>query len=190
MNSFAAEAKPHPVLPFWVEAPGPEQIPEGPAQQPLTQFPSLRHCPPMNWVSARPTFFSPAGSKDGPPLAGTVPKVGALSAGVVVVVVGSVAGAGAASEPNPHPVLPFWVEAPGPEQIPVGLAQHPLTQFPSLRHCPPMNWAFAMPMFLAPAGSKGGTAKTMAAKERIVAMVNDFMFAVEKEFLDELKIAK
>jgi len=45
----------------------------------------------------------PAGSKDGPPLAGTVPNVDSLAAAVVVVVVESVV----AFEPNPHPVLPF-----------------------------------------------------------------------------------
>ena len=64
-------------------------------------------------------------------------------------------------DPKPQPVLPFCVDAPGPEQIPVGFAQHPLPQSALLRHCPPMNCPPApLPTFFAPAGSNGGTAET------------------------------
>ena len=35
---------------------------------------------------------------------------------------------------KPQPVLPAWVEAPGPEQMPVGFAQQPLPQSALLRH--------------------------------------------------------
>lgn len=35
--------KPHPCLPFWNDAPGPEHIPHGRAQQPLAQSAVLRH---------------------------------------------------------------------------------------------------------------------------------------------------
>lgn len=102
----------------------------------------------------------PAGSNAGPPFAGDVrAPAGVPLAG------GAAAGEEAGLEveedppPKPHPVFPFWVEAPGPEQIPVGLAQHALPQSASLRHWPPMNWPpCPLPTFFAPAGSNGGTA--------------------------------
>ena len=59
--------------------------------------------------------------------------------------------------PNPHPVLPAWVCAPRPLQIPHGFAQHPLAQSAALRHWPPMNCVPApLPMFFVPEGSNGG----------------------------------
>jgi hypothetical protein len=78
---------------------------------------------------------------------------------------------------KPQPVFPCWVEAPGPEQIPVGLAQQWLAQSASDSHCPVMNCPpFLLPTFLAPAGSNGGTAATKEAREKMVAaMVMDFM---------------
>lgn len=41
--SFLLETNPHPVFPFCVCAPGPEQMPEGPAQHPDPQSAPLRH---------------------------------------------------------------------------------------------------------------------------------------------------
>jgi hypothetical protein len=69
-----------------------------------------------------PTFFAPAGSNAGPP-AEAVPATAATAT----------AGADGAAEdeppePKPQPVFPFCVDAPGPEHIPVGFAQHPLPQ--------------------------------------------------------------
>lgn len=135
------ETNPQPVLPFWVCAPGPEQIPDGPAQHELPQSAALKHCPPINCSPlALPTFFSPAGSKAGPPFAGVVeapvvdPEAGAAEAAGE-----AAAAAGAAPETKPHPVLPFCVCAPGPEQMPDGPAQHPLPQSAALKHWPPMN---------------------------------------------------
>jgi hypothetical protein len=109
---------------------------------------------------ALPTFFAPDGSNGGPPLA---LLVGAFAGG-------DATGAATAPvspelplppEPNPQPSFPFCVEAPRPEQIPVGFAQQVLAQSALLRHCPPINCVPApFPTFLAPAGSKGGTAET------------------------------
>jgi hypothetical protein len=139
-----------PVFPFCVEAPGPEQMPEGPAQHLLAQSASLMHWPPMNCINFwLPTFFWPAGSKGGPPLE----AVGGGGAGE------DDAGVDNELDPPPkwQPVFPFWVEAPGPEQMPEGPAQHLLAQSASLRHWPPMNCVpFLLPTFFCPAGSKGG----------------------------------
>jgi hypothetical protein len=94
------------------------------------------------------------------------------------------AGAADAGEvdppPKPQPVFPCWVAAPGPEQIPVGLAQQPLAQSASERHCPVMNCApWPLPTFLAPLGSKGGTAATKEARPTMVAaIVKDFIMVV------------
>jgi hypothetical protein len=64
-----------------VDAPGPEQIPDGPAQQPLAQSAVLKHWPPINCApTPLPTFFSPAGSNAGPPWAGVV-DAAAIGAG-------------------------------------------------------------------------------------------------------------
>jgi hypothetical protein len=169
----APETKPHPVLPFCVCAPGPEQMPDGPAQHPLPQSAALKHWPPMNCRPLPfPTFFTPEGSKAGPPFAGEVDApAGTLlaAAAEATATAGEDAADGAAPPPKPHPVFPACVEAPGPEQMPVGLAQHPLPQSASLRHWPPMNWApCALPTFLAPAGSNGGTAHTVRATLTIV----------------------
>jgi hypothetical protein len=73
-----------------------------------------------------PTFFWPAGSKGGPPLE----AVGGGGAGE------DDAGVDNELDPPPkwQPVFPFWVEAPGPEQMPEGPAQHLLAQSASLRH--------------------------------------------------------
>jgi hypothetical protein len=95
---------------------------------------------------------------------------GSSAAAVVATVTeeaaGEAAGSAAALLPKPQPVLPFCVEAPGPEQIPVGLAQQPLPQSALLRHWPPMNCPPApFPTFFAPAGSNGGTAATRKATE-------------------------
>ena len=67
-----------------------------------------------------PTFFAPAGSKAGPPAEAVLATAATLW----------LAGTADAEpdEPNPHPVFPFCVDAPGPEHIPVGFAQHPLPQ--------------------------------------------------------------
>lgn len=91
------------------------------------------------WPLPLPTFFTPAGSKAGPPFAGVVraPAGTSLLAAGAAAAAAAEAGAGAeaaAPPPKPHPVFPFWVEAPGPEQIPVGLAQQLLPQSASLRH--------------------------------------------------------
>ena len=127
-----------------------------------------------------PTFFCPAGSKGGPPLKA----------------VGGGGGAGeddAGADPPPkwQPVLPLWVDAPGPEQMPEGPAQHPLPQSASLRHCPPMNCCpCLLPTFFCPAGSKegpplgafgAGEEATKEAKANMVAaIVMDFIIEVEK----------
>jgi hypothetical protein len=76
-----------------------------------------------------PTFFAPAGSKGGPP-AEAVPATAAAATAMAD-------DAGAEDvpvEPKPQPVFPFCVEAPRPEQIPVGFAQHALAQSALLRH--------------------------------------------------------
>jgi len=140
-----------------------------------------------------PTFLTPEGSKAGPPLEAVAAPFAALfdpaasaggaaagdaSAGGASAGGAAAAGAGAAAPPpKPQPVFPAWVEAPGPEQIPVGLAQQPLAQSASERHCPVMNcWPLPLPTDLAPLGSKGGTAATKEAREMIVAaIVNDFI---------------
>jgi hypothetical protein len=107
-----------------------------------------------------PTFFSPAGSKAGPPFAGVVDAPVAVSAGAAAddAVAGEVAATTAAAlDGKPQPVLPFWVDAPGPEQIPDGPAQQPLAQSAVLRHWPPMNCApTPLPTFFSPAGSNAG----------------------------------
>lgn len=85
-------------------------------------------------------------------MAGVVEASVSLAAGGLTAVVVSVLGFG-----KPHPCLPAWSCAPTPEQMPVGLAQHPLAQSASVVHCPPINCSpFAFPTFFAPAGSKGG----------------------------------
>jgi hypothetical protein len=130
------------------------------------------NCPP----APLPTFFVPDGSKAGPPLellvrapaveagaAAADDATGAAAAEAAPVLNGA-AEIAVPADPKPQPVLPFCVLAPGPEQIPVGFAQHPLPQSASLRHCPPMNCLAApLPTLPAPAGSKGGTASTMTA---------------------------
>jgi hypothetical protein len=85
----------------------------------------------MNWPPlAFPTFFAPAGSKAGPPLEACARAAAAAG--------GAGAAAGDAVSPvaalKPQPVLPFWNDAPGPEQIPEGPAQQPLAQSALLRH--------------------------------------------------------
>ena len=147
------ETKPHPVLPACVCAPTPEQIPEGPAQHPEAQSAALKHWPPMNWPPwPLPTFFTPAGSKAGPPFAGVE------EAPLLLGATGAGAGAGEEEpETKPQPVLPACVWAPTPEQMPEGPAQQPDAQSAALRHWPPMNWPPApLPTFLAPAGSNLG----------------------------------
>jgi hypothetical protein len=102
-----------------------------------------------------PTFFAPAGSKAGPPAA----LVPATTAGAAETLELDDTAEEEPVEPKPQPVFPFCVEAPVPEQIPVGLAQHPLPQSAFERHWPPINCTPApFPTFFAPAGSKGGTA--------------------------------
>jgi hypothetical protein len=87
-----------------VDAPGPEQIPDGPAQQPLAQSAVLRHWPPMNCApTPLPTFFSPAGSKAGPPCAGVVDAAVSAAAAADEVE----ATTAATPDGNPQPVLPF-----------------------------------------------------------------------------------
>lgn len=57
--------KPQPVLPACSEAPRPEHIPMGFAQQVLAQSALERHCPPINCPPfPLPTFGTPAGSND------------------------------------------------------------------------------------------------------------------------------
>jgi len=121
-----------------------------------------------------PTFLAPAGSKAGPPFEAVAGAAAAAADSF---------GTGAAGEgeeeppPKPQPIFPCWVAAPGPEQIPVGLAQHLLAQSASERHCPVMNCLPSLlPTFLAPAGSKGGTAATKEARAKMVAaIVMDFI---------------
>lgn len=89
-----------------MEAPGPEQIPEGLAQQPEAQSAALRHCPPINCCPLPlPTFLAPEGSNGGPPWAGAANAT----------LAGEAAGAAAAAavndeltpaSPNPQPVFP------------------------------------------------------------------------------------
>jgi len=183
----APPPKPQPCFPFWKAAPGPEQMPEGKAQQPLPQSALERHWPVMNCVPLPlPTFLAPAGSKGGPPLAGVVDAGGACAGGACAggACAGGASGAGAgdAPPPNPQPSFPCWNEAPGPEQIPVGLAQQPLPQSASDRHWPVMNCApFPLPTFFAPAGSNGGIAATMVAIEKRMAIVKDFIVNISME---------
>lgn len=129
---------PQPVFPACVCAPGPEQIPDGPAQHPLAQSLASRHCPPINcWPFPFPTFFVPAGSNGGPP---TNAPGAAVVGAAVVGGASDVASAGAeAPVVKPQPCLPCWNAAPGPEQMPVGKAQQPLPQSASERHWPVMN---------------------------------------------------
>lgn len=138
------------------------------------------------WPAPLPTFLAPAGSKAGPPLAGLVeaalvPEAAAawaVLAGMMLTAAAALELAAPPVETNPQPVLPFCVEAPGPEQIPVGLAQQPLWQSALLKHWPPMNWVpTPLPTFLAPAGSNGGTAATRREKLKRVAIVTAFIFA-------------
>ena len=153
-------------------------MPEGPAQHPLAQSAVLRHWPPMNcFPLPLPTFLAPEGSKAGPPLEAVASTAAGAAAG------DSAGAAGAGEEdppPKPQPVFPCWVAAPGPEQIPVGLAQQPLAQSASERHCPVINCLpWLLPTFLAPLGSKGGTAATKEARAKIVAViVMDFIMVV------------
>jgi hypothetical protein len=117
------DTKPQPVLPAWVCAPSPLQIPEGPAQHVDAQSAPDKHCPPINcFPCPLPTFFAPAGSKAGPPAEAVLATETAAALWL--------AGAAADEpvEPKPQPVFPFCVDAPGPEHIPVGFAQHPLPQ--------------------------------------------------------------
>ena len=132
-----------------------------------------------------PTFLVPEGSNAGPPLEAVFAGAAALFAPPLSAAPLSAAGffaAGffAADDENPQPVFPCWVEAPGPEQIPVGLAQQPLAQSASERHCPVMNCSpLPLPTALAPLGSKGGTAATKEAREKMVAaIVMDFIMGV------------
>lgn len=69
-----------------------------------------------------PTFFAPAGSKAGPPAEAVLATETAATLGF------EAAADDEPVEPKPHPVFPFCVDAPGPEHIPVGFAQHPLPQ--------------------------------------------------------------
>jgi hypothetical protein len=131
-------------------------MPEGPAQHVLAQSAPLKHCPPMNCIPfPLPTFFAPAGSKAGPPAE-------AVPATATAATLGLDDNTGAAAdpvEPKPQPVFPFCVAASGPEQIPVGFAQHALAHSALLRHWPPINCSpTPFPTFFTPAGSKGGTA--------------------------------
>lgn len=82
-----------------------------------------------------PTFLAPDGSKAGPPFAGLVEAAESVAAATAAAAVVDSTGtterdvgetAAAALPPKPQPVLPFCVEAPRPEQIPVGFAQHVL----------------------------------------------------------------
>ena len=103
-------------------------------------------------------------SKGGPPLAGAVRAPAGVPASTAAGAACTTGGTAAAPEPKPQPAFPAWNCAPGPEQIPVGLAQHPLPQSALLRHCPPMNCPPALlPTFLSPDGSKGGAAYAMTA---------------------------
>ena len=69
-----------------------------------------------------PTFFAPAGSKAGPPAEAVPATAAAATLGL------DDAADDDPVEPKPQPVFPFCVDAPGPEHIPVGFAQHPLPQ--------------------------------------------------------------
>src|SRR5438874_2943604 len=149
--TVAQAPKPQPCFPAWNCAPGPEQMPQGKAQQAEAQSFALRHCPPMNCRPAPlPTFFAPAGSNVGPPTQ-EPPLVGG----------GGVAGGGGgltvAPALKPQPCFPAWNCAPGPEQMPQGKAKQAEAQSFALRHCPPMNWRPApLPTFFARAGSNVG----------------------------------
>jgi len=174
--------KPQPVFPAWVWAPRPEQIPEGPAQHVEAQSAALRHCPPMNCApTPLPTFLTPEGSKAGPP------AVARVATAAPVAAAGAAAGGGAAAaaagaaavDEKPHPSFPCWKAAPGPEQIPVGRAQHPLAQSALLRHWPVMNCVpTPLPTWGAPLGSKGGTAATKVTNARMVAAVVNFIVMI------------
>src|SRR5204863_6233811 len=64
----APALKPQPCFPAWNCAPGPEQMPQGKAQQPEAQSFTLRHCPPMNCRRSEVRRVgAAAGSKGGPP---------------------------------------------------------------------------------------------------------------------------
>lgn len=145
-------------------------MPDGPAQHVLPQSAPLRHWPPINCAPAAfPTFLTPEGSKAGPPAAFVPATALPLATAAAATLEAGEEEAGVLAEvefelENPQPVLPFWVCAPTPEQIPVGEAQHAELQSALERHWPPMNWVPALlPTFLAPEGSKGGTAETRSA---------------------------
>jgi len=136
----APPPNPHPVLPCWVEAPGPEQIPMSPrvAQQAEAQSALFKHWPVMNCSPfPLPIWGTPFGSGLRPEAAAPAPALFAGAAGGA----GGGGAAGAAPPPNPHPVLPCWVEAPGPEQIPMlpRVAQQADAQSALLKHWPVMN---------------------------------------------------
>ena len=84
-----------------------------------------------------PTFLTPAGSNAGPPAEAVL-----STALFVTMVVGDDTGAEIAEDTlpdelpdtKPQPVLPAWVWAPNPEQIPDGPAQHVLAQSAPLKH--------------------------------------------------------
>jgi len=76
-----------------------------------------------------PTFFAPAGSNAGPPADAVLATDTAATLGLAA----TAATEDVPVEPKPQPVFPFCVDAPGPEHIPVGFAQHPLPQSALLR---------------------------------------------------------
>lgn len=137
------------------------------AQHPLAQSASLVHAPVMNWLPfALPTLLAPGAlaasvCAKSPPLEPVEPVEPAAALGEA-----AAGGAGAAEElpeeeeeeeeeeTKPHPVLPCWNCAPGPEQMPAGPAQQADWQSALERQAPVMNWPpWPLPMFLLPDGS-------------------------------------
>lgn len=172
LTSLFVDTKPQPVFPACVWAPRPEQIPDGPAQQVLAQSAPLKHWPPINCTPlALPTFFTPAGSKAGPPFEAVEATVVAVAGDAAAAV--DTKGEEAPPDTKPQPVFPACVCAPKPEQMPEGPAQQVLAQSAPLKHWPPINCIpFAFPTFLTPAGSKAGP-PFVATVDTVFAIVGD-----------------
>lgn len=84
-----------------------------------------------------------------------------------------------APPPKPQPCFPCWKAAPGPEQIPMGLAQQPLPQSASETHPPVINCLpWPLPTLAAPLGSGVRAAAKETRETMVVAITTDFIIVV------------